>query len=110
MQRPVDGKTKRPIEPAHKLEINLEPDNYTEEKFALFEQYQRLVHKEPPSRISQNGFRSFLCGGLDQAVYEDDGIARRIGSHHMCYRLDGKLVAMGVLDLLPHCVSSVYLM
>ena len=25
-----------------------------------------------------------------------------------CYRLDGKLVAIGVIDLLPHCVSSVY--
>ncbi len=25
-----------------------------------------------------------------------------------CYRLDGKLVAIGVLDLLPTCVSSVY--
>lgn len=25
-----------------------------------------------------------------------------------CYRLDGKLVAIGVIDLLPHSVSSVY--
>lgn len=33
-----------------------------------------------------------------------------IGSYHQCYRLDGRLIAMGVLDLLPHCVSSVYLM
>ena len=28
----------------------------------------------------------------------------------MCYRLDGRLIAMGVLDLLPHGVSSVYLL
>lgn len=33
----------------------------------------------------------------------------RLGSYHQCYRLDGKLVAVGVLDLLPHAVSSVYL-
>jgi hypothetical protein len=26
------------------------------------------------------------------------------------YRLDGKLIAMGVLDILPNCVSSVYFM
>ncbi len=38
------------------------------------------------------------------------GKEKWIGSYHQCYRLDGKLVAMGVLDLLPTCVSSVYLM
>ncbi len=32
-----------------------------------------------------------------------------LGSYHQCYRLDGKLVAIAVLDLLPHAVSSVYL-
>ena len=26
------------------------------------------------------------------------------------YRLDGKLIAMAVLDILPNCVSSVYFM
>jgi arginine-tRNA-protein transferase len=34
---------------------------------------------------------------------------KRMGSYHQCYRLDGKLVAMAVLDLMPHGVSSVYL-
>jgi arginine-tRNA-protein transferase len=38
-----------------------------------------------------------------------DGKAQKLGSYHQCYRLDGRLVAMGVLDLLPHCVSGVYL-
>lgn len=37
-----------------------------------------------------------------------DGRKRRLGSYHQCYRLDGVLVAIGVLDLLPQCVSSVY--
>lgn len=37
-----------------------------------------------------------------------DGRKRRLGSYHQCYRLDGVLVAVGVLDLLPQCVSSVY--
>jgi arginyl-tRNA---protein transferase len=30
------------------------------------------------------------------------------GSYHQMYRLDGKLIAMGVIDILPYCVSSVY--
>ncbi len=34
---------------------------------------------------------------------------KKLGSYHQCYRLDGKLIAMAVLDLIPHGVSSVYL-
>jgi arginine-tRNA-protein transferase len=30
------------------------------------------------------------------------------GSYHQLYRLDGQLIAIGVLDILPACVSSVY--
>ena len=32
------------------------------------------------------------------------------GSYHQLYRLDGRLVAMSVIDVLPSCVSSVYFM
>lgn len=39
---------------------------------------------------------------------DPDGTERLLGSFHQCYRLDGKLVAIGVLDLLPHGVSAVY--
>lgn len=37
-----------------------------------------------------------------------NGKEQKLGSYHQCYRLDGRLIAMGVLDLLPHCVSGVY--
>lgn len=32
MRRPVDTRTKEPIEPAHNFEVALEPDNFTDEK------------------------------------------------------------------------------
>ena len=32
------------------------------------------------------------------------------GAYHQLYRLDGQLIAMGVIDILPNCVSSVYFM
>jgi arginyl-tRNA---protein transferase len=32
------------------------------------------------------------------------------GSYHQMYRLDGELIALGVIDILPNCVSSVYFM
>lgn len=37
-----------------------------------------------------------------------NGKTQQLGSFHQCYWLDGRLIAMGVLDLLPHCVSGVY--
>ncbi|MCJ1407973.1 Arginyl-tRNA--protein transferase 1 [Ptychographa xylographoides] len=76
IKRPINPRAKKPIEPAHRFEVTLEQDGFTEEKYRLFENYQRMVHKEPSSAIS---------------------------------KLDGRLVAMGVLDLTPYCVSSVYL-
>ncbi|KAF2460432.1 arginine-tRNA-protein transferase [Lineolata rhizophorae] len=122
--------------PAHKLTVNLEPDSFSEEKFALFEHYQRVVHKEKPHEISRHGFRRFLCGSplrrrtepaaeqsqqhpeaaetttpamaLAAAAPPRGGRLRHLGSYHQCYRLDGRLVALAVLDLLPHAVSAVY--
>ena len=32
MRRPVDSRTEEAIEPAHRFEVALEPDNFTEEK------------------------------------------------------------------------------
>lgn len=31
-----------------------------------------------------------------------------LGSYHQQYWLDDRLIAVGVIDLLPSCVSSVY--
>ena len=80
------------------------------------------MHKEPPSAISPNGFKRFLCNSPLQRKTaatksnnndsdndnDDDNSPQLLGSYHQCYRLDGRLIAMGVLDLLPHCVSGVY--
>jgi arginine-tRNA-protein transferase len=105
------GNLIRSLEPEHKFEVTLEPDIFTEEKFKLFEDYQRHVHHEPPSKISPSGFKSFLCGSplTPQTSLAIGASTKRLGSYHQCYRLDGRLIAMGVLDLLPHCVSGVYL-
>jgi arginine-tRNA-protein transferase len=102
---------KRPPEPAHRFEVTLEPAGFTVEKFELFRDYQSHVHKEKPSEISQSGFKRFLCTSpLQQTSRQVDGKSQQLGSFHQCYRLDGRLIAMGVLDLLPHCVSGVYML
>ncbi|KAI4188857.1 MAG: hypothetical protein L6R41_001878 [Letrouitia leprolyta] len=109
ISRPVDPKTEKLIRPAKEFDVHLESDNYSEEKYALYANYQHHVHKEGPSQITKSGFRRFLCSGLGQSSRLKDGVMQKLGSYHQCYRLEGRLVAMGVLDLLPGCVSSVYL-
>lgn len=99
-----------PPQPAHTFEVTLEPDVFTEEKYAVFENYQRIVHQEGASDISRDGFKRFLCDSplRSEVLRPEDGKERQLGSFHQCYRLDGKLVAIGVLDLLPECVSAKY--
>jgi len=101
---------KTPPQPSHTLAVTLEEDSCTDEKYKVFENYQRIVHKEEPDQISRNGFIRFLCESpLERSsITGADGKKRRLGSFHQCYRLDGVLVAVAVLDLLPSAVSSVY--
>lgn len=100
------------LQSAHKLEVTLESDDFTEEKYAIYKNYQSVVHGENPASISERGFRRFLCESTVRPRTEIDssGREKKLGSFHQCYRLDGKLVAIGVLDLLPHAVSAVYFM
>jgi arginine-tRNA-protein transferase len=92
--------------PDHLFTVNLEPDTFTDEKYELFHDYQQNVHHEGPSEISRAGFKRFLCSSPLERRAESSG--KRLGSYHHCYRLDGRLIAMAVLDLLPHAVSGVY--
>ncbi|EMF17316.1 arginine-tRNA-protein transferase 1 [Sphaerulina musiva SO2202] len=98
------NRLKPDIQPEHRFEVRLEPDDFSEEKFELYSGYQRHVHHDHD--VSKSGFKRFLCASpLSQRV-DTDG--KQLGSFHQCYRLDGRLIAMAVLDLLPHAVSGVY--
>ncbi|XP_023183311.1 arginyl-tRNA--protein transferase 1 isoform X3 [Xiphophorus maculatus] len=54
-------------------------------------------------------FRRFLCDSPLEAEHPPDGPEMGYGSFHQQYWLDGRIVAVGVIDILPACVSSVYL-
>jgi len=90
--------------------VTLEPDDFTEEKYLLFEDYQTHVHHEPPPKTTRSGFRRFLCASPLTRTSRRlaSGVEQQLGSWHQCYRVDGALVAFGVLDLLPRAASGVY--
>jgi len=100
--------------PVHVFEVTLEPSSYTDEKFALYQSYEAKIHKKVNKR-SEN-FKSFLVETpleMEPIPYLSTPSAHlpsHYGSYHQLYRLDGRLIAMSVIDILPSCVSSVYFM
>ncbi|KNZ79899.1 Arginyl-tRNA--protein transferase 1 [Termitomyces sp. J132] len=105
----------------HAFETTIEPSSFTEEKYALFRKYQMNIHNDSST---PSGFERFLVESpllsttshphidkeepITYAPGAPSHLPRSYGSYHQLYRLDGKLVAVGVIDILPHCVSSVY--
>ncbi|XP_064788054.1 arginyl-tRNA--protein transferase 1 isoform X4 [Oncorhynchus masou masou] len=63
----------------------------------------------PDSPLHRLEFRRFLCDSPLEMETPPDGPAAGYGSFHQQYWLDDRIVAVGVVDILPTCVSSVYL-
>ncbi|CEP12212.1 hypothetical protein [Parasitella parasitica] len=91
----------------YKLKIKLEPSSLTKEKFDLYAKYQASVHHDEKEDISETGFKRFL---VDSPMKLEKHASSNVeyGSFHQNYFLDGKLIALAVVDILPKCVSSVY--
>ncbi|XP_073775234.1 arginyl-tRNA--protein transferase 1 isoform X8 [Danio rerio] len=106
-----------PNDPLHRLEVRLVPVSFEEPDFmasyeqsaALYARYQMTVHGDAPHECSKSQFKRFLCDSPLEAETAPDGPDVGYGSFHQQYWLDGRIVAVGVLDILPSCVSSVYL-
>jgi len=98
----------------HRFEVILEPSDFTEEKFELFKKYQKDIHHEEDK--SRSSFERFLVdsplrkASIPYPSPPPEHLPKHYGSYHQCYRIDGELFAIGVLDILPGCVSSVYFM
>ncbi|XP_022599702.1 arginyl-tRNA--protein transferase 1 isoform X1 [Seriola dumerili] len=92
--------------------VSFEDPQFTasyEQSVALYTRYQMAIHGDDPSECSESEFRRFLCDSPLEAEYSPDGPEVGYGSFHQQYWLDGRIVAVGVIDILPTCVSSVYL-
>eukprot|EP01032_Pedospumella_encystans_P011353 gene11353-13204_t len=86
-----------------KLTVDLEPSSFSAEKFELYKRYQTDVHHDKPDEVTEQGFRRFL---VDSPLKDNNP---QYGSFHQLYRLNGVLIAVGVVDLLPLGLSSVYM-
>lgn len=88
----------------HKLKVDLEPASFTDEKFELYKTYQIAIHNDTADELTTEKFKNFL---VDTPLKKDPQNPQ-FGTFHQNYFIDDKLIAVGVLDILPNCVSSVY--
>lgn len=97
--------------PQHKIEYVIKKSVFDREEYEIYRKYQINIHKDPPSKITEKSYIRFLVdspiiytpigGELPLGVTE-------YGTYHLQYKIDGKVVGVSVLDILPKCLSSVY--
>lgn len=78
----------------------------SDEAYKLFQKYQTIIHNDPPR--NKESFLNFLQRSPIKLLQPEDGPTDGYGSFHQQYWLDDKLIAVGVMDILPYCISSVY--
>lgn len=105
-----------PENPAHTLELKLVRVSPPEAAFtntfnashAVFRNYQLQIHQDSEDECDKKSFQGFLVDGPLSPWQPHIGPLQGYGAFHHQYWLDGRLIAVGVLDILPHCLSSVY--
>jgi len=91
---------------------NFDSDEFAstyDESYNLYKKYQMKIHNDTEEACDQDAFEDFL---IESPFERIDGVSSSetsvYGSFHQQYRLNDKLIAVGVIDVLPYCVSSVY--
>lgn len=94
------------------FELHLNMSSFDPEEYALYRKYQIEVHNDTPDDMSENLYTRFLVDTpLMYIPSSGDGTVPPcgFGSFHQQYIIDGRLVAVGVIEILPKCLSSKYL-
>nr|XP_016999684.2 arginyl-tRNA--protein transferase 1 isoform X1 [Drosophila takahashii] len=97
----------------HQLKIVLVASSDTQRTcadavIALYRKYQITIHNDNPARLTLASMQRFLVKSPLKNEKPSDGPEMGYGSFHQQYWLDDNLIAVGVIDILPGCVSSVY--
>ncbi|KAH7728700.1 arginine-tRNA-protein transferase [Aphelenchoides avenae] len=108
---------------AHQLEIRLVQQGTPEfeatfdESFSVYQKYQQTIHSDKD--CTRRGYERHACAHnifnnhvfsflVSSPLYNVDEITPALGSYHQQYVLDGRIIAVGVIDILPRCLSSKY--
>ncbi|KAF9981865.1 Arginyl-tRNA--protein transferase 1 [Modicella reniformis] len=94
------------------FKVVLEPATFSQEKYDLYCLYQQEIHRVPSSMLSRESFDGSITRTplmTETTVVDQESLGFvGYGTYHQCYYLDGKLIAVSVLDILPRYISSGY--
>ncbi|XP_044508722.1 arginyl-tRNA--protein transferase 2-like isoform X1 [Mangifera indica] len=111
-RRWVKSSPEHPQGKRHRLQIHLKRSSFDPQEYALYRRYQIKVHHDKPDQVNENSYRRFLVD-TPLVFVPPSGDATvppcGFGSFHQQYLIDDRLVAVGVIDILPRCLSSKYL-
>lgn len=99
--------------------------SYLQSKFNLYKKYQISVHKDNPEKIKMTSFNdswnnnSFKLNDSCKVNFKDVTfdqefnnlnlkILTKYGTINLLHYVDNELIAVSVIDLMPHSLSSVY--
>ena len=94
--------------------IELQP---TEERFLLYQKYQSRVHNETSTAHGYNNFIGVstiikkpinLPLDLNTKTKHPELYPKHYGMHNLIHRIDGKIIAVTVIDILPKYFESLY--
>ncbi|KAJ0465950.1 putative arginyltransferase [Helianthus annuus] len=94
------------------LEIRLKRSTFDREEYELYRKYQIKVHNDTPDHVTESSYKRFLIDSpliFVQPNGDSTVPSCGFGSFHQQYLVNGKLIAVGVIDILPKCLSSKYL-
>ena len=102
----------------HKFEtrlVQLKPcsslflDTY-DESYAVFKKFQMIIHGEKEEDSQERHFEDFLVQSpLENEPVGCENMPCMFGTYHQQYLLDGKIFAVGVIDVLPRGILCEYL-
>ena len=93
-----------------------------DERFQVYKKYQMNIHKETNEETTISSYNSSwgttnlldnkgikLPKDLNKKTKHPEMYPKKYGTYNFIHRLDGKIIAVGIWDILPTCLSSVYL-
>ena len=90
--------------PRNRLTVETKPTHFDREAFHLYNEYNMMRHDKP--QMSEYSYSEHVVNTpiVNQTI---DGLD--YGTYHQFYKLDGKLVAVGVIDIVPTGIVSIYM-
>lgn len=105
------GHTPKDVDRAHRLEVKLLPCNPRDPQltktlpraYEIYDKFQNVIH---PGKVRFSSLLEFEWGFVNSPLRNPPN--KTLGTYHMHYYLDGELMMISIIDVLPTYFVSIY--